>query len=249
MKLFILAAGKGERLGPLTKNTPKSLMDFGDGTTILERQIDSAVQSGMFSEIVIITGYKAEQIEAKIKDYKPKVRLKTVYNPFFEITNNLVSLWVAAGEMGDEDFVITNGDNIYFGDVFRAIANETENVIQLTVDHKPQYDDDDMKVSRDASGAITRVHKGIENREASAESVGLALVKGPRCRRLFVNKILQLVRNKEYLNRFWLEIFNSLIEDGVVISSAKIEPDDWQEVDFHPDVEVMKSIILKRHHE
>jgi len=164
LKLFILAAGKGERLGPLTKNTPKSLMDFGDGTTILERQIESAVQSGMFSEIVIITGYKAEQIEAKIKDYKPKVRLKTVYNPFFEITNNLVSLWAAAGEMRDEDFVITNGDNIYFGNVFRSIANDAENVIQITVDHKPQYDDDDMKVSRDASGAITRVHKGIENR-------------------------------------------------------------------------------------
>jgi choline kinase len=198
---------------------------------------------------VIITGYRAEQIEAKIKGCKSTVQLRTIYNPFYEITNNLVSLWVAAGEMVDEDFVITNGDNIYFGDVFRTIASDAENTIQVTVDHKPQYDDDDMKVSRDGAGAINRIHKRIDNKEACAESVGLALIKGTRCRRLFVNKVLHLVRNKEYLDKFWLEVFNSLIEDGVPIASAEIKQADWQEVDFHPDVDVMRSIILKRHHE
>lgn len=245
MKLFILAAGKGERLWPLTKNTPKSLIDFGDGTTILERQIESAVSSEMFSEIIIITGYKTEQIEAKIKDHKSKINIKTIFNPVYNVTNNLVSLWVAHNEMQGEDFVITNGDNIYIGDVFKKIKSEANNIIQLTIDYKDEYQEDDMKVSFGSDGLIMRVHKDIPLAEVGAESVGLVLVKGEKSRRLFVNKILQLVKNEDYLNKFWLEIFNSLIDDGIVISFLKIEPSDWNEVDFHPDVDIMKAMIFK----
>jgi len=40
MKMIILAAGKGTRLGPLTKNTPKSLLDLGNGQTVLEKQLE-----------------------------------------------------------------------------------------------------------------------------------------------------------------------------------------------------------------
>ena len=245
MKLFILAAGKGERLWPLTKNTPKSLIDFGDGTTILERQIESAVSSEMFSEIIIITGYKTEQIEAKIKDHKSKINIKTIFNPVYNVTNNLVSLWVAHNEMRGEDFVITNGDNIYIGDVFKKIKSDANNIIQLTIDYKNEYQEDDMKVSFGSDGLIMRVHKDIPLTEVGAESVGLVLVKGEKSRRLFVNKILQLVKNEDYLNKFWLEIFNSLIDDGIVISFLKIEPSDWNEVDFHPDVDIMKAMIFK----
>ena len=37
MNLIILAAGQGKRLYPLTKDTPKSLLDLGDGTTYFYR--------------------------------------------------------------------------------------------------------------------------------------------------------------------------------------------------------------------
>lgn len=245
MRLFILAAGKGDRLWPLTKNTPKSLIDFGDGTTILERQIENTINSNLFDEIIIITGYKSDQIEAKIKDYKNKILIKTIFNPVYDITNNLVSLWVANNDMLDKDFMITNGDNIYIGDVFKKVYNNHNNTIQITIDYKDIYDDDDMKVRFDSAREIVRVHKDIPLSKVDAESVGLALIKGDKCRRLFVSKIIQLVKDKEYLNKFWLEIFNSLVEDGVKVTTAEIEQKDWQEVDFHPDVDIMKKMILK----
>ena len=39
MRLIILAAGKGERLMPLTRNTPKPLLDLGNGNTLIEEQM------------------------------------------------------------------------------------------------------------------------------------------------------------------------------------------------------------------
>jgi len=118
MKLIIIAAGSGKRLWPLTKNTPKSLILLDDGTTILERQILNAVKSKLFNEIIIIVGYKHEQIEAKIVHYKNEINISTVYNPFFDVSNTIVSLWTACCRMLEDDFMITNGDNIFREGVF-----------------------------------------------------------------------------------------------------------------------------------
>ena len=66
MKMIILAAGRGERLMPLTQNTPKPLIDMGNGNTLLEEQMISINESGAIDEIVLVIGYLGEQIEAKI---------------------------------------------------------------------------------------------------------------------------------------------------------------------------------------
>ena len=245
MKLFVLAAGKGTRLWPLTKNTPKSIIELGDGTTLLERQIHTSIKSKIIDEVVLITGYRAEQIDAKILEYQKDIKISVIYNPVYDITNNLVSLWTAHYKMLEDDFIITNGDNIYKDNVFNKIQPQLKEIIQVTIDYKEHYDDDDMKVAFDEEGNIKFINKAISLNETSAESVGLVLVKGERSRTIFVNKILNLVRDKEYLNKFWLEIFNALVNDGVGLKKVEIHAQEWREVDFHPDVEILKKLILK----
>ena len=70
MKIIILAAGKGERLYPLTKNTPKPLIDLGDGETLLEKQLRSLSESRVVDEVIIVIGYLYEQVESKLKNFK-----------------------------------------------------------------------------------------------------------------------------------------------------------------------------------
>jgi len=66
MKVIILAAGKGERLLPLTRNTPKSLLELGNGMTILENQL-AAIKSSGIDQVVIVTGYKPSRLKPKLK--------------------------------------------------------------------------------------------------------------------------------------------------------------------------------------
>ena len=40
VKVIVLAAGKGERIMPLTRNTPKPLLDLGYGRTLFEKQLE-----------------------------------------------------------------------------------------------------------------------------------------------------------------------------------------------------------------
>ncbi|MTI29342.1 sugar phosphate nucleotidyltransferase, partial [Xanthovirga aplysinae] len=243
---FILAAGKGTRLMPLTKNTPKSLLELGDGTTLLERQISNAVQSKLFSEIVILTGYKHEQIDAKVKEYKEEIKISTIYNPFFDTTNNLVSLWLANHLMLESDFVITNGDNIYKDHVYREVLDGLpQELIQVTIDYKTTFDDDDMKVVLQEDSTIVKIHKEIPLEDADAESVGLAVVKGAKSRRLFSQKLVEMVKDTENMGIYWLVIFNSLVHDGIIVNTKEIAETDWQEMDFHPDIESLRKIVFK----
>jgi len=242
-RLFILSAGKGTRLWPLTKDNPKSLVELSDGSCILERQIRSAIESGVISEISIITGYMHDKIEDYILSYKDEMEINTIYNPFYDVSNNLLSLWTAVYPMREKDFIITNGDNIYLANVLKKIVSSKNETIQVTIDYKEEYDMDDMKVSFNKD-RITRIHKDIPMENIKAESVGLCLVQGERSRILLTDKIIELAKNESYKDRFWLEIFNSLIDvDNRIIDFSVINKDDWQEIDFHFDIDLIKKIF------
>lgn len=246
MRLFILAAGTGSRLLPLTKNTPKSLLDLGDGTTLLERQLNNAIDSGLFDEIIILTGYKKEQIEAKILEYKGKIKIKTIYNPFYEISNNLFSLYFAYGLMGQKDFVITNGDNIYKKGIYNQIYDQlNDDGITITIDYKEEYDEDDMKVTFLEDKLVKKVHKQIPLDKTDAESVGLAIVKGKRSRKLFRKKVIQMIKDETNINKYWLVVFNELVKEGIPINTVEIDHADWREMDFHPDLKNLRELVFK----
>lgn len=246
MRLIILAAGRGERLMPLTRNTPKPLLDMGNGNTLLEEQIESARRSGVITEVVLVIGYLAEQVEAKMRCYaQGNLPVRTVFNPFFAVSNNLMSLWLARHEM-DTDFMVTNGDNVFTPDVFAGLAADPSDAISLAVREKTVFDDDDMKVVLEG-GAVALVSKQVPPGAGSAESPGLALVRGARSRRFFLEHLEGLARRPEYLGRFWLEVFNSLFDRGVRVRPWPItEGMGWQEVDFHADVHLLKEAIRQQ---
>lgn len=243
MKIIILAAGKGTRLWPLTRNTPKPLIDLGNGETLLERQVSAIEESGVIDKVVIVIGYLHGQIESKMKTFQTKLKVKTVYNPFFESSNNLISLWFAKHEMKDDDFLITNGDNLFTADVLRDIVKKTNDGIYLTVCYADEYGEDDMKVKIDENKKIIRVSKLIEKGQGDGESVGLVKVQGETYRKIYTKVLEKLARKEEYLNKFWLETFNRLSEKCVDIIPFEIDREKWREVDFHFDLNKLKDLV------
>ena len=240
MKIIILAAGKGERLYPLTKNTPKPLIDLGNGETLLERQLNYLSNSNVIDEIIIATGYLWEQIESKIKNYKTHLRIKIIYNPFYEMSNNLITLWLCKHEM-DEDFLVTNGDNLFTSDVVADLVNKTNDGIIVTICYRESYGEEDMKVKLDENKKIVRVSKDIT--DGDAESIGLVKVSGEKYRKIYQEVLEQLARDETYINKFWLETFNALSNKGIEISSFEIDKNKWREVDFHFDLNNIKDLI------
>ena len=150
MKAIILAAGKGTRMAPYTHDKPKCLLDIG-GISILEHQINSIRDCGI-TEIVIVVGFRFERVEDFLRSYDGLgVRINTLYNPFYQSTNSLVSLWIARSEL-DEDIVVMNGDDVYEMGVLDKALSVGNGEICLPVKKRPRYEREDMKVVVDDGG-------------------------------------------------------------------------------------------------
>jgi len=245
MELIILAAGTGSRLWPLTRHVPKSLLDLGDGRCLLERQIENAMACDKIEKVSIVTGYRAAQVEARVAQETSRVPVETTFNPFYKLTNNLVSVWFALQKLRDKDFVISNGDNLYRQTVLPAVTSVPEG-IWITIDRKDSYDEDDMKVTLHEDKTVSLISKDIPSEEVHAESVGLAVVRGERFRKLFIRETERLIRDEAMLGSFWLEILNSLARNGTLVRTVEIPRESWTEVDFHPDVNRLRQSIVDR---
>ena len=244
MKAIILAAGKGERLMPLTSDKPKSLLELKNGITLLESQLINIYKSGI-KKVIVVTGYQTEKIESKVEFYSDKynIDIKIIYNPFFDISNNLISLWQARHEMAS-DFIIINGDDIFKESVLSGLIKYDKNeIITMVIDRKKKYDLDDMKLII-KNEKILRVSKNIPLDEANGESIGMIRVTG-KARSIVVSTMEKMVRNKKYMDVFYLEMIQKLINKGISVGSYEISAKDWAEIDFHPDLEDINKMISR----
>ncbi|HLE64551.1 MAG TPA: sugar phosphate nucleotidyltransferase, partial [Candidatus Bathyarchaeia archaeon] len=65
---MVLAAGRGERLWPLTENKPKHLLPIA-GRPVLERTLEALSKIGV-REVLLVVNFKAEKIQARVGDGK-----------------------------------------------------------------------------------------------------------------------------------------------------------------------------------
>ena len=240
MKAIIISAGKGTRLYPLTKNTPKSLLEIGDGVTLLETQLHALGDAGI-TDVAIIVGYKAGQIETKIMDYD-KFNITTIYNPFYDVSNNLVSVWMARHLMQDEDFITINGDDIFKASVISNLLKSEED-ITMVIDEKAEYDDDDMKVVH-SNGRVHEVSKVVDISRTNGESVGIIKFTG-KGRKIYVDTLEEMVRKPVNLDVFYLKAIQAIIDKGYPVHYSLCQETDWGEIDFHPDLMMIRKFIKR----
>ena len=106
-RAIIMAAGRGERMHPLTDKTPKPLIRV-NGRRMIDTVIEGLSENGI-REIYVVVGHLKEQFEELARQY-PGVTL--IENPYYETCNNISSLYVAREHL--EDCMILDGDQIIF---------------------------------------------------------------------------------------------------------------------------------------
>lgn len=234
VKIVILVAGVGSRLMPLTRNTPKSLLDLGDGYTLLERQLKSIGECGV-KDVVLVTGYRSEQIEAKIRLYAD-FNFQVIYNPFYNIANNIASAWLGLLNI-NEPVVLLNGDDLFKASVLGNLL-KSEKEITMVISRKDEFDDDDMKVITEGP-LIRDVGKDIEGAKANGESIGMMLFR-KRGLMDMRNSLMELIRVEDNLKTFYLQALRNLMRKGHDVHFSECKPEDWAEMDFHPDLTQMR---------
>lgn len=107
MKAMILAAGKGERMRPLTLTTPKPLVR-ANGVPLIEYHLHALAGAG-FTDIVINHAWLGQQIEDYLGDGS-RYGVSIEYSPEGEPLETGGGIFRALPLLGDEAFVVVNGD-------------------------------------------------------------------------------------------------------------------------------------------
>ena len=135
MKAMILAAGKGERLRPLTLHTPKPLVRAG-GIPLIEFHVRALAAAG-FSELVINHAWLGQQIEDYLGDGS-RFGLRIAYSAEGEPLETGGGIFKALPLLGEEPFLVVNGD-IWTDYDFAALRRPLQGLAHLVLVDNPAH--------------------------------------------------------------------------------------------------------------
>lgn len=136
MKYIFLVAGKGSRLQPLTLKHPKSMYKLDKDTTVIKRMIGLIRKSDPEADIVVVTGHMHKSIENEVEG------VTFVYNPFYEVTNSIASLWFAKGHLDVDNVVLIDGDIVMSERLIREVVCQPVNRPTVLLDSSIKSDGD-----------------------------------------------------------------------------------------------------------
>lgn len=136
MKYIMMVAGKGSRLRPLTLKHPKSMYMLDQQTTLLQRMVSVIKEIDEEADIVIVTGHMHRSIESQVEG------VTFIYNPFYEVTNSIASLWFAREHLDADNIVLIDGDIVMSRELMRDVVCKPVNRPCVLVDSSIKTDGD-----------------------------------------------------------------------------------------------------------
>ena len=232
--VVLLSAGQGKRLSHLTENKPKCLVSVG-GKTLLEWQLQAIEachqETGNIDGVTIIVGFEAKSVEAIVNVKPISLPVNCIYNPFYTVADNISSCW-SAQHLLKSDCVLINGDTLFDRRILAKLLNKNDNSITVTIDHKENYDSDDMKVLLEGE-RLSRIGKTLTGK-IDGESIGMLRFQ-KEGGATFVKEMDDLLRDPASLRLWYLSVIDRLASkcDIGVMSIDKLP---WQEVDYPHDL-------------
>ena len=228
----ILAAGKGTRLYPLSKDIPKCLLPL-NGETILDYQL-AALQENGINQVVIVTGYLEEQLRNAASG-----KAKFVHNPEFASTNNLYSLWQARHEFRGKSFVCLHADLLFHPRILHRCLRLDGDVV-LAVDKN--MNDETMRVRFRKDGSV-KIRKGIPSNRAFGTFLGMALFSS-RAVSYLETTIGELLIEGQNRDSYFTVAVERLSKNNNMVQASITSGLPWIEIDNLADLEIARLRIL-----
>ena len=204
----ILAAGMAKRLRPLTDERPKCLLKVGE-RTLLQRTVDAMLAAGI-SELVVVTGYRANMIRDFLTENYPSLNIHFIDNPDYAHNNNIFSLWLTRPYVDGRDFLLMDSDILCDPAILPEVISAEGSALAL---NRHELGEEEMKIVADAHGRIIEISKTCSPSEAAGESVGIEKMTADYSTALF-RELEKMIVDEGLIDIFYERAFERLIPQG-----------------------------------
>ncbi len=229
MKAMILAAGKATRLLPLTKDAPQCLLKV-KGKPILQHQIEAISKAGI-KDIIVISGYEADKVEAFCK----KQKISTQLNPFYGVSGMAMTLWVAR-DMLKGGVVLLYSDILFDPKTVTGLL-ERKGDVCIAVKRDGLREEAEKVIER--KGFITGISKAGGTGE-NGEFIGIVKFSENGAKKA-IEKLNEMA--KEDLNGTIIDVINGMIEQGSVVTAFDIGDAGFVDIDFPEDLKKAEKLF------
>lgn len=244
MKFILLAAGRGSRLGDLTKNKPKCMCELA-GKTLLQRCLETAEQAGVDKkDIGIVTGYQSDMFNIEGVTY--------FHNKDWETTNMVHSLTMANEWLEKEPCIVCYSDIVFTKEALLKLQQSKEE-IALTYYTKfwelweKRLDNplEDLETFRlNEKGELTEIGRQPQcKEEIEGQYMGLVLFTPKSWKQ--AKKTMERPLRKPLNKLDMTTLLDEMIQDKVCISTIPVD-DFWLECDTEEDIRVYEREYLQQ---
>lgn len=232
MKAILLAAGRGTRISKRIKEIPKCTLPIGE-KPLIRRTVELMKSVGI--EPIVCVGYKYEKIEEALEG----LDVKFFYNPFYDITNSLASLWFAREELND-DLIVMNADVFFSLDILNKLLEDERPVVMAG--DKSRTETGDYFFALGENNCIQKYGKDIPLEFRSCEYVGLAKIS-KKFLPSFTTRLNEMIENQRH-DCWWEEVIYSYSEERDIYT-LDIDGMFWSEIDYFDDYQRILNYVDK----
>ena len=220
MKIVILAAGIGSRLG---NAFPKPLTPLVNNQTIMGRQLENIKAYFDIDDVTTVVGFKKDLIMERF----PEVNY--VYNSFFDRTNTSKSLLKALKKIKGEGVLWLNGDVVFDEKLLSLLVDDVKKDHSFISVNTSRVAEEEVKYTLE-NGFVKELSKEVKN--GLGEAVGINYI-GSKDLTDFIAQLEQCNDN-DYFEK---GLEQAIIENGLKLKPIDISKYDCIEVDFVEDLE------------
>lgn len=219
MKIVILAAGMGSRLG---NPFPKPLTLLEDGKCIMQKQLDNIVKYFSIDDVYTVVGFKKELIMEQFDE------VSYIYNPLFDCTNTSKSLLKALKKLKNESILWFNGDVVFDEKLLSELTKDIANDESFIAVNTARVSDEEVKYTV-KNGYVDQLSKEVT--QGLGEAVGINFISSKDITH-FIKRLEECADN---------DYFEKGLEKAIELDGIKIKPIDISkynciEIDFSEDL-------------
>ena len=246
MQAIILAAGMGRRLGALTADNTKCMVEV-NGQCLIDRMLNQ-LSALKLAKIIIITGYQGSKLREHVLQNHPQLKVEFIDNTVYERTNNIYSLWLAREQMAADDTLLLESDIIFDNDVLRLACECPEPDLALVDKYRPWMDGTMVQIDQHSHRILNFIPKKAfryADADTYYKTVNVYKISRSFARNHylpFLDAYIKVMGHNEYYEQVLRVI--TLI-DTCPLKALPIDGHDWYEIDDVQDLRIAELIFSK----